>query len=138
MFARASLVLAIVTGGVGLGTLLGSAANPQPKRPPDPPWLGATQATADDAAYPPAAADAWQLTPYRESSAPSWAGEELADWEPPYPEWSYSDWSDEPAAAPDAQPDEVAAAEAVAHADSEAPEALAPEPPTEGNLDALY
>jgi hypothetical protein len=91
------LALAIVTGGIALGTMLGAAANPKMKMPPERPWQGALQApVAADPGYrimveaPPE-----DLSPYQDSYAPTWAKEELADWEPDYPAWTYSDLADE-------------------------------------------
>ena len=86
------MALAVVAGGIALGAMLGAAANPVMKRPPEQPWQGALQASvAADPGYrlmveaPPE-----DLSPYQDSYAPTWAREELADWEPDYPAWTYS------------------------------------------------
>ena len=133
MHARAPLLLAIVAGGIGLGAVLGAAADPEPKRAPDPPWRGALhQPVAPDSGYAFAGyAPPEDLSPYRDSYAPSWADEELTEWEPAYPEWSYSD----PPA--DHQP---GAAEADEPAPPESPptDSPAPEPRVAGSLGALY
>jgi hypothetical protein len=128
------MTLMVVTGGVALGAMLGSAADPEMKEPPAPPWRPALQPqAADNAGYQPA--DTWpaDINVYRDSYAPSWANEELADWEPEYPAWTYSEVADQAAAAGpaiEADPAEPPQAEPV--------ETFAPEPKLEANLDALY
>ena len=133
MRARGPLLLAIVTGGVGLGAVLGAAADPEPKQAPAPPWRTALQATGFvDAGYQFAEAPPEDLSPYRDSYAPSWGDEEVADWEPEYPAWTYSDLPQEAESAPDERP-----ADAVPPPDQPA-EPLAAEPQIEGAIDALY
>ena len=85
--------MAIVAGGIGLGAVLGAAADPEPKPAPDPPWRGVLhQASVSDTGYAVVVyAPPEDLSPYRDSYAPSWADEELTDWEPAYPAWSYSE-----------------------------------------------
>jgi hypothetical protein len=97
MLVRAGMALAVVTSGVALGAMLGAAANPEMKKPPEKPWQGALQApVAADPGYRIMVEAAPQdLSPYRDSYAPSWAHEEVTDWEPDYPAWSYSDVPDE-------------------------------------------
>jgi hypothetical protein len=90
------LALAVVAGGVALGTMLGAAANPVMKMPAGQPWQGALQAPiAADPGYLMIEAPPEDLSPYRDSYAPTWAREELADWEPDYPAWTYSDLAGE-------------------------------------------
>ena len=133
MHARGKLALAIVTGGIALGAMLGAAVDPEMKHAPEPP----RQAALQD----PAAADtSYQLVDvdfadpaagwYRDRYAPEWASEELGDWEPRYPAWTYSDVSDEPPRTPaEAEP---------ATREPDAPDVFAPEPRGEGGLAALY
>ena len=92
------IALGVVAGGVALGTMLGAAANPVMKMPAEQPWQGALQAPVlADAGYsvqfeaPPQ-----DLSPYQDSYAPTWAREELTDWEPEYPAWTYGEFVDEP------------------------------------------
>lgn len=136
------LALAVVAGGVALGTMLGAAANPVMKMPPEKPWQGALQApVAADAGYLMIEAPPQDLSPYRDSYAPTWAQDELADWEPEYPDWTYSELIDEPYADPAAAEDAaldaqqvVLAVEAAATpppAASTAPEPNAPDPATQ-------
>ena len=124
---RGKMALAVVTGGIALGAVLGAAANPKMKMPPDKPWQPALQApVAADAGYrimveaPPE-----DLTPYPDSYAPTWAREELADWEPDYPAWTYSDLVDEASAEPPAPEPQVDQQAALAGQAPEPPEALA-------------
>ena len=52
MLVSGKVALAIVTGGIALGAMLGAAANPVMKRPPEQPWQGALQApVAADPGY---------------------------------------------------------------------------------------
>ena len=135
MRARGLLALAIVTGGVGLGALLGSAADPDPKRPPEPAWRGTVPVAYDSTT--PAAAPTYALgypAAPRDSYPPAWAHEEITDWEPDYPAWIYSDHPPPPPAPAD-PPAGLAPAPSTADI---AAEVLPPEPPAEGNLDALY
>ena len=132
MRTRAKLALGIVTGGIALGAMLGAAADPEPKRPPAPPWRAAQAAYYADAGYQLAEAPPQDLGRYRDSYAPSWADEEVADWEPEYPAWTYSDLPQEAESAPDERP-----ADAVPPPDQPA-EPLAAEPQIEGAIDALY
>jgi hypothetical protein len=131
MRTRAKLALGIVTGGIALGAMLGAAADPEPKRPPAPPWRTAAQEPyLADAGYQLAEAPPQDLSPYRDSYAPSWADEELADREPDYPAWTYSDVADV---------DDAGLGEAPAETGPAPPDQpLAPEPQIEGALDALY
>lgn len=135
------IALTVVTGGIALGALLGAAADPEMKRPPEQPWRGALQApSTDDAAYRLVEAVPADVSPYRDSYAPSWADEELVDWEPAYPAWTYSDFGDETFAEL-AAADEPEAAEQPLEPEPAAPpepEALAPEPTVAGGLAALY
>ena len=131
MRTRAKLALGIVTGGIALGAMLGAAADPEPKRPPAPPWRAAAQAPyVADAGYQLAEAPPHDLSPYRDSYAPSWADEELTDWEPDYPAWTYSEFAGDA----EAETDEAPAGPGPAEPD----QALTPEPQIEGALDALY
>ncbi len=131
MRARGKWILAVVLGGIGLGAVLGLAADPEMKRTPDPSWRPpqpralADSREAVDYALVPAPA------PYRDSYAPSWADEALTDWEPDYPEWTYSDYGADP-------PPEPAPPRPEANAETAPPERLAPEPQIAGTLDALY
>jgi hypothetical protein len=129
MALRGTMTLAIVTGGIALGAILGAAANPKMKMPAERPWQGALLApVAADPGYrimveaPPE-----DLSPYPDSYAPTWAREELADWEPDYPAWSYSDLVDEPSAEPPATQEAQAGAQpiAVAGTTAEPPAAIA-------------
>ena len=91
------VALAVVAGGVALGTMLGAAANPVMKMAPGQPWQGALQAPiAADPGYLLVEAPPEDLSPYQDSYAPTWAREEMADWEPDYPAWTYSDLDAEP------------------------------------------
>ncbi len=150
MLARSSMVLAIATGGIALGAVLGAAANPKMKLPPEQPWHGTLQAPAvSDTGYQLAGAGPIDLSPYRESYAPTWASEELVDWEPEYPAWTYSDWDSatgddlgSPAAdGPARSTDDEQAVEPFASDAAEQPaeqEPLPSEPHVAGNLAALY
>ena len=129
MRRRGKLALAIVTGGVGLGALLGAVADPEPKQSPEPPWRGAIAAPAYAA---PADIAPPEPLLYPDSYAPSWAHEEVTDWEPDYPPWSFGVAA---AAPPDEPPVE---AEPGGPPPSPAPEPLPPEPQVAGALDALY
>jgi len=134
MPAFGKIALVVMTGGIALGAMLGAAADPEMKQPPAPPWRAAQLQIADNAAYRPAETWPADTQGYRDSYAPSWANEELVDWEPEYPAWTYSEIADQPAAAEgpaiEADPAEPPQAEAA--------ETLAPEPKIEANLDALY
>jgi len=133
MRKRVPWALAIVTGGIGLGALLGAAAHPVPKRAPEAAGRAMFVAPAEDTSARLTEAPPPDLTPYRDSYAPSWAHEELANWEPDYPAWTYSDLDRAPDPAPDEQPAEAARPDPAPQ-----PEDTAPEPPAEGGLDALY
>ena len=131
---RGKMALAVVTGGIALGAVLGAAANPKMKMPPEKPWQPALQGpVAADAGYrimveaPPE-----DLTPYPDSYAPTWAREELADWEPDYPAWTYSDLVGEASAEPLAPEPQVDLQAALAGQVPEPPEALAQ--PTEPSI----
>lgn len=91
------LALAVMVGGVGLGTILGAAANPEMKPPPEQPWQNALHApVAADADYVVVIEDGPEdLNPYRDKYAPTWAREELGEAEPVYPAWTYSELPDE-------------------------------------------
>ncbi len=125
---------AVVAGGVALGTMLGAAANPVMKQPPEQPWRGGLQApvSADPGYRIMIEAPPEDLSPYQDSYAPTWAREELTDWEPDYPAWTYSDIVDEDYAEPseaqqaasDAQ--QVAAAAQAAAAPQVGPGQVAP------------
>ena len=149
MLVRGSMALAIVTAGIGLGAVLGSAANPEMKQPPEQPWRAAPPAPfIAEGEQPSADAGPADFASYRESYAPSWAHEELTDWEPGYPAWTYSDLAHEsfaePTTADEGPADEHPALEPEALAPSETlaapsePEALSSEPQVAGNLAALY
>jgi hypothetical protein len=139
MHARGKLALATVTGGIALGAVLGLAANPVPTHAPEAPRQAALQDPgAADTSY--QLADTGFVEPApgwgADSYAPSWASEELRDWEPGYPAWTYTDFSDEPVRPPaEAEPATTAPAPA---ADPDASDILSPEPRGEGNLAALY
>ena len=98
MRVPARLGLAVAAAGIGLGTMLGAAANPVMKMPAEQPWQGALQAPVlADAGYSiQVEAPPQDLSPYQDSYAPTWAREELTDWEPEYPAWTYSEFADEP------------------------------------------
>jgi hypothetical protein len=133
MLARGALALAILTGGITLGAVLGAAADPEPMRAPDPPWRAEWQPPVADDARDRFALASLEPSPYRDSYAPTWAHEELTDWEPDYPEWTDSDFADEPAVAADDDP-----TDSEPRTETEPPEELPPEPRGEGTLDALY
>src|SRR6478736_7091139 len=102
----------VVGGGVALGTMLGAAANPVMKMKgerPEWPWQGAYRATVSaDVGYPiMIEAPPQDLSPYQDSYAPTWAREEVANWEPEYPAWTYSDLASDEVTAP--SPAEAAA-----------------------------
>lgn len=150
MLVPRMMALAVVTGGIALGAALGAFANPEMKMPPPQPSLGALQApVAADAGYLLVEVGPTDLSPYQDSYAPTWADEELADWEPDYPAWTYSDLVSEmyegaPAAGEpraDEQPvpvvpDALAPPEAATPPVEPAPPA--PAPYVAGNLAALY
>jgi len=137
MHARGKLVLAIVTGGVALGVVLGAAVHPEMKHAPEPPRQAALQEPTDTSYQlaefgSPDTAPTWA----HDSYPPAWASEEVTNWEPRYPAWTYSDFSDETAQTPSeaqsaapAQPTPVEPAAA---------DAQGSEPRGEGNLAALY
>lgn len=154
------MALAVLAGGVALGTMLGAAANPVMKRAPEEPWRGGLQApvAADPGYRIMVEAPPQDLSPYQDSYAPTWAREELADWEPEYPAWTYSDLADEPvaytseaeeasidaqqvataaeaAASPQIRTEPVAPADLVAQAPPTGP---APYQRTASHLDDLY
>lgn len=86
------LALTVLAGGVALGAMLGAAANPVMKEAPEQPWRNAIQAPVEsEAGYILIEAGPQDLSPYQDSYAPTWAREELTDWEPDYPEWTYSE-----------------------------------------------
>lgn len=91
------VALVVMAGGVALGTMLGAAANPVMKRAPEEPWRGMLQApvAADPGYRIMVEAPPQDLNPYHDSYAPTWAREELVDWEPEYPAWTYSDLVEE-------------------------------------------
>lgn len=139
MLARSAIVLAVVTGGIALGAILGKAADPEMKQSPEEAWRSALRAPAPaDVGY--QLVDARDLNPY-ESHAPSWADEELTNWEPDYPAWTYSDFAGEfgeDLAALQTEEQQPVAPETVAPpADTLQPD-LPPEPQIAGNLAALY
>ena len=139
MNRRGPWILAIVTGGVGLGGVLGLAADPEPKPSPDPPWKGVVQASHEiDPGYRPVDPRI-DPDPYPDSYAPSWADEDLAEWEPEYPAWSYSALTDQPSSsAEDDEPAEAGQAAAEAAAEAAVIEPALLEPPPSDGLDPLY
>lgn len=149
MRVPARLGLAVAAAGIGLGTMLGAAANPVMKMPAEQPWQGALRApvTADPGYRIMIEAPPEDLSPYHDSYAPTWAHEELADWEPDYPAWTYSELVDERLEAvsvadtPRLEEVPLAPADALAPAAPPAavePLAPAPEPAIGGALAALY
>jgi len=150
MLVPRMMALAVVTGGIALGAALGAFANPEMKMPPRQAFQGALQApVAADAGYLLVEAGPTDLSPYQDSYAPTWAHEELTDWEPDYPAWTYSDLvsemyeeapvASEPQAAEQpvpVVPDVLAPPEAAAPPVE--PDAPAPAPYVAGNLAALY
>ena len=139
MHARGKLALAIATGGIALGVVLGAAVNPEMKHAPEPLRQAALQDPATtDTSYQLAEFGSAETAPSwaRDSYPPAWASEEITNWEPRYPAWTYSDLSDEPAqTSQDAQPE---APQPPEPAESAANEAQASEPRGEGSLAALY
>jgi hypothetical protein len=126
------MALAVVAGGIALGTMLGAAANPVMKKPVAESQLAALQApVAADAAYLTIEAPPQDLSPYQDSYAPTWAREEVTSWEPDYPAWTYSELVDQPAEPPRIEEQPVATAPGGA-----APPAVAPLP--EPGLAPLY
>jgi hypothetical protein len=92
MHVLGKLALGVVAGGLGLGTILGAAANPVMKQPPEQPWRDALLApVVAEADYVIIEAGPEDLSPYPDRYAPTWAREELAYAEPDYPAWSYSE-----------------------------------------------
>ena len=136
------MALAVVAGGIALGAMLGAAANPEMKMAPAAPWQDAIQVRPDGPAYQFVEAGPEDLSPYRDSYAPTWADEEVVDWEPAYPAWTYTDYTVETPRWPaDEQPAPVEDAEPAASESPPQPvepEALPPEPSVAGNLAALY
>ena len=96
MLGTGKMALMLLAGGPLLGALLAAAANPVMKAPPEQPWRAGLQAPYDaEPAYPAEAAQlGWQ--DYPDSYAPPWLGEEITDWEPDYPAWAYSEFSEIP------------------------------------------
>lgn len=97
MPALAKLAVAVIGGGVALGSMLGNAAHPVMKEAPEAPWRDAVQSAV-------AASPVYQLmveappedlSPYGYGNTPTWAREELVSYEPDYPEWTYSELVDE-------------------------------------------
>ena len=87
--------LTVAAGGVALGVLLGQAADPVMKRPPEPAWSPAARTPHDGASQNAAMLADFEPFPDRDSYAPPFANEILTDWEPDYPSWTYSDFSDD-------------------------------------------
>jgi len=143
---RMVLAAAVVTGGISLGALLGSAANPEMKMRAEQPWLGALQppVVVADAGYRFVEAGPVDLSPYPypDRYAPAWASEVLAEPELDYPVLAYSDFDDENEVLPadeQAVPGEPEAPAPLEQAvEPFEPEALAPEPTRAGQLAALY
>ncbi|HEY6813938.1 MAG TPA: hypothetical protein VI168_00230 [Croceibacterium sp.] len=96
MLTLGKTALAIAGGGILLGTLLGSVAHPVMKRPPEPTWGHLLQGrdTADETGE--AEAFIASFDPYMgpDSYAPAFAHETVHDWEPEYPSWTYSDFTE--------------------------------------------
>ena len=140
----AGMALGVLAGGIALGMLLGTAANPEMKDPPPQPWQAAAYQPAEpEVQYALFGTASPEIAPYRDSYAPTWARGELADWEPEYPEWTYSEFADLPSAEPAAvaeqpvpEPQAVAASPA-APAQPDAPPAQRA-PPVPPNLAGLY
>ena len=128
------LALAVVAGGVALGTMLGAAANPVMKMKgerPEWPWQGAMQtpAYADPGYGIMIEAPPQDLSPYQDSYAPTWAHEEVANWEPEYPAWTYADLvSEQPADASPAEEASIDAQQIVTAAEAAAAPEASPEP----------
>jgi len=139
------IAVAVLSGGIALGAILGLAANPVMKMAPEQHRQGALQlpAVADPGFVEAGVTD---VSPYPDSYAPSWANEEFADWEPRYPAWTYSDFASDsageqtqvPAAEPQVADDDPTPPPSAAPARTGEPETLAPEPRLAGNLAALY
>jgi hypothetical protein len=130
------IALGVVAGGIALGAMLGAAANPVMKRAPEEPWRGALQApVTSDAGYLVIAAPPQDLSPYRDSYAPTWAREEFTNWEPEYPAWTYSDLGDEQlAAASEAEEASIDAQQVATAAEAAASPEIAPEPVVPADL----
>lgn len=129
------LAVAVVAGGIGLGAVLGAAASPIPKRPPEPQQQAPLQLSyLPDAGYALVQGGPEDLSPYPDRYAPSWANEELANWEPVYPPWTYSDFAADPPADSEGQASE----DTETAPPPAASEPLAADPQIEGSLDALY
>jgi hypothetical protein len=129
------IALAVVGCGVALGTMLGAAANPVMKMAAERPWQGAfdSQVTPDpgylSAGYIAIEAPPQDLSPYQDSYAPTWAREELTNWEPEYPAWTYGDLVDERLADTSAAEEASIDAQQVASAAEEAAAPhISPEP----------
>lgn len=136
MLALAKAGLAIVAGGVLLGSLLGRAADPRMKPPPAPAWRAA------DAAYAPPVAAAVPpeeiLIPFG-GFAPEPDAVIAADWpEPAYSEPDETDPAAGPASAADlASAEQAAAAAERAALDAERAAAQPPAPPQQPTADGL-
>ena len=145
MLVRGGIALAVVTGGIALGAMLGAAANPEMKMPREQPWQGGLQTPiATGPGYIMVEAPPEDLSPYQDSYAPTWAHEEVTDWELDYPDWTYSDLIDETLADPSLADERPVVAAIETQATAEAapqpadPAILATEPPIAGTLAALY
>ena len=99
MLTIGKLALTIVpAGGILLGAVLGEAAHPVMKQPPELPWRGApdaTVATGDPSEMAQAMLADFDPAMGPDSYAPAFANDELHDWEPDYPTWSYSNFSED-------------------------------------------
>jgi hypothetical protein len=141
VLGRVALAAAVVVGGVALGAMLGTVADPAMKMA-ERPWHDPLQTpVAADVGYLAVEAPPRNFGPYQDSYAPAWADEEMTDLEPDYPAWTYTEPAD--AGFADAAPAEEAPIEqrpaatpevALASEKSEpvVPADLAPGPPPAG------
>jgi hypothetical protein len=91
------MALTVAAGGVVLGMLLGKAADPVMKRAPVPAWSHLLQERNTAGEADEAEAFVASFDPYMgpDSYAPAFAHEVVLDWEPDYPSWTYSDFTEE-------------------------------------------
>ena len=134
---RLGLALGVALGGVLLGTLLGAAADPKMKNLTEASWAGARPEPRTELAYAPEGVAIYELAPYPDRYAPPFPDEAIADWAPDFPGWTYSDFGSDFGDKPVEPLPEERAAE-VEPQSRAASEALPPDPPGDGGLDALY
>ena len=136
-----AVALGVVAGGLLLGSMLGTAADPKMKNAPE-----RARPAAPDAepARGWAESAAFEFDAYPDRYPPAFPDEAITDWAPDYPAWTYSDFGSDFGSdlGSDSGEDRAATAsrepETGADAPAREPGALPPEPRIPGGLDALY